>query len=180
METSFLYYLDDTSEQVGQIQHESLIVNAIVFLLRLITYIEMAWNGLMYQIINSISQCNPKYRSTTSGSHWHYLHYDGMVKCAEWSFYGVVNKEGDKTPYQSNQYFIFLVSFIFGSSWENWLWLDGREEMVKQCNFQINWKKNCHSLMVFIGSKLPGWNFRLLHHVLSKFSNTLSLLTGGL
>lgn len=44
-----------------------LIVKAIVFLLWLIIYIEIAWNGLMYQIMNSVSQCDPKYRSTILG-----------------------------------------------------------------------------------------------------------------
>lgn len=46
--------------------------------------------------------------------------------------------------------------------------------------FSNKLKKNCHSVMVLVGSKWPGWNFTALHYPLSKFSNTMSLLTGGL
>lgn len=34
--------------------------------------------------------------------------------------------EGDKTPYQTSQYFIFPLSFISGSGCGNGLWLDGQ------------------------------------------------------
>lgn len=75
---------------------------------------------------------------------------------------------------QVNISFSFLHSYL-GPSVE----ADAREKSELMFYFQINLGKET-VLGFILGSEWRSWNFWVLRYPLSKFSNTLSPLTGGL